>query len=83
MDQLVQHQQTINDQLARYGVKFGLYKNGTFQERLFALCWFYYKNINSTCQRFPAEKQDFTQSSGRAVKPAPFISRTFCGNWLL
>ena len=29
------HQQTINDQLARYGVKFGLYKNGTFQERLF------------------------------------------------
>ena len=26
MDQLVQHQQTINDQLARYGVKFGLYK---------------------------------------------------------
>ena len=35
MNQLVQHQQTINDQLARYGVKFGLYKNGTFQERLF------------------------------------------------
>ena len=35
MDQLVRHQQTINDQLVRYGVKFGLYKNGTFQERLF------------------------------------------------
>ena len=35
MDRLVQHQQTINDQLARYGVKFGLYKNGMFQERLF------------------------------------------------
>ena len=35
MDQLVRHQQTINDQLARYGVKFGLYKNGVFQERLF------------------------------------------------
>ena len=35
MNQLVQHQQTINDQLARYGVKFGLYKNGTFQECLF------------------------------------------------
>ena len=35
MDQLVKHQQTINDQLARYGVKFGLYKNGVFQERLF------------------------------------------------
>ncbi|MGN0983788.1 MAG: circularly permuted type 2 ATP-grasp protein [Gemmiger sp.] len=35
MDQLVAHQKTINDQLARYGVKFGIYKNGTFQERLF------------------------------------------------
>lgn len=35
MDQLVRHQQTINDQLVRYGVKFGLYKNGVFQERLF------------------------------------------------
>ena len=35
MDQLVRHQQTINDQLARYGVRFGLYKNGVFQERLF------------------------------------------------
>lgn len=35
MDQLVKHEQAINDQLARYGVKFGIYKNGTFQERLF------------------------------------------------
>lgn len=35
MEQLVAHQKTINDQLARYGVKFGIYKNGTFQERLF------------------------------------------------
>lgn len=35
MDQLVAHQKTINDQLARYGVKFGIYKNGTFKERLF------------------------------------------------
>ncbi len=35
MDRIVKHQQTINDQLARYGVKFGLYKSGVFQERLF------------------------------------------------
>lgn len=35
MDQLVRHAQTINSQLARYGVKFGIYKNGTFHERLF------------------------------------------------
>ncbi len=35
MDQLILHQHAINEQLARYGVKFGLYKNGVFQERLF------------------------------------------------
>ena len=35
MDQLIRHQKNINDQLARYGVKFGLYKNGEFKERLF------------------------------------------------
>ena len=35
MDRLAQHRRQINDQLARYGVKFGIYKNGTFQERLF------------------------------------------------
>ncbi len=35
MQELVVHQASINQQLARYGVKFGLYKNGTFQERLF------------------------------------------------
>ena len=42
-----------------------------------ALCWFYYKNIKSTCQRFPAEKQDFTQSSDRAVKLPGTVPRTF------
>ena len=31
MDDLIRHEQ----QLARYGVKFGIYKNGTFHERLF------------------------------------------------
>ena len=25
----------INEQLARYGVKFGIYKNGEFREQLF------------------------------------------------
>ncbi|MBQ8647185.1 MAG: circularly permuted type 2 ATP-grasp protein, partial [Oscillospiraceae bacterium] len=29
------HADRINRQLARYGVKFGIYKNGSFQERLF------------------------------------------------
>lgn len=35
MDQLIHSQKSINDQLARYGVKFGIYKQGKFQERLF------------------------------------------------
>lgn len=35
MDQLMEHARSINDQLARYGVKFGIYKNGVFKERLF------------------------------------------------
>ena len=32
---LVGYSPRINQQLARYGVKFGLYKNGQFEERLF------------------------------------------------
>lgn len=35
MEELVQHTTRINEQLARYGVKFGIYKDGTFNERLF------------------------------------------------
>ncbi len=35
MDELIRHEQQINHQLARYGVKFGIYKDGTFHERLF------------------------------------------------
>ena len=35
MDDLVRLEGRINQQLARYGVKFGIYKNGTFEERLF------------------------------------------------
>ncbi|MGN0072919.1 MAG: circularly permuted type 2 ATP-grasp protein [Coriobacteriales bacterium] len=35
MDKLVSHTARINDELARYGVKFGIYKNNEFHERLF------------------------------------------------
>ncbi len=35
MDDLIRHERQINQQLARYGVKFGIYKNGEFHERLF------------------------------------------------
>ena len=35
MDDLLIHKEQINRQMARYGVKFGIYKNGIFKERLF------------------------------------------------
>ncbi len=35
MEDLVKNARLINQQLARYGVKFGIYKDGQFQERLF------------------------------------------------
>ena len=35
MEDLIRHAEQINRQLARHGVKFGIYKNGTFEERLF------------------------------------------------
>ncbi len=35
MESLIKHCELINEQLARYGVKFGIYKNGQFNERLF------------------------------------------------
>lgn len=35
MDGLIRHSATINKLLARYGVKFGIYKNGEFKEQLF------------------------------------------------
>lgn len=35
MNDLIRHERQINQQLARYGVKFGIYKNGEFHERLF------------------------------------------------
>lgn len=35
MDNLIKNYETINKLLARYGVKFGIYKNGEFKEQLF------------------------------------------------
>ena len=32
MDDLIKRSATINKLLARYGVKFGIYKNGEFKE---------------------------------------------------
>jgi len=32
---LLSHSDTVNELLARYGVKFGIYKNGNFKEQLF------------------------------------------------
>ena len=33
--ELLKHTDTVNELLARYGVKFGIYKNQTFKEQLF------------------------------------------------
>lgn len=35
MENLIQYKEEINQLLARYGVKFGIYKNNEFQEQLF------------------------------------------------
>ena len=35
MNELIKNSETINRLLARYGVKFGIYKNGEFKEQLF------------------------------------------------
>ncbi len=35
MKELYRHADTVNELLARYGVKFGIYKDGTFKEQLF------------------------------------------------
>lgn len=35
MQELLKHKDQVNEQLARYGVKFGIYTNGIFNERLF------------------------------------------------
>lgn len=35
MDEILHHTASINDQMARYGVQFGMYKDGQFLERLF------------------------------------------------
>ena len=35
MDNLIKNYETINKLLARYGVKFGIYKNGGFREQIF------------------------------------------------
>ena len=34
-EELCRHSESVNEQLARYGVKFGIYKNGEFHEQLF------------------------------------------------
>lgn len=35
LKELLEHKDLINEQLARYGVRFGVYKNGVFHEQLF------------------------------------------------
>ena len=34
-EELFRHSESVNELLARYGVKFGIYKDGKFREQLF------------------------------------------------
>lgn len=38
---LLEHTDAVNELLARYGVKFGIYKNNTFKEQLFPFDVYY------------------------------------------
>ena len=40
MREVIEHTEGINRLMARYGVKFGIYKNGEFHEQLFRLTRF-------------------------------------------
>lgn len=60
-ESLLSHTPKINQQLARYGVKFGLYKNGEFNERLFpfdAIPRVIKKGVWATLERGLAQRVD-------------------------
>lgn len=60
-ESLLSHTPKINQQLARYGVKFGLYKNGEFNERLFpfdAIPRVIKKDVWATLERGLAQRVD-------------------------
>lgn len=60
-ESLLSHTPKINQQLARYGVKFGLYKNGEFNERLFpfdAIPRVIKKDVWSMLERGLAQRMD-------------------------
>ena len=46
---LYKHADSVNELLARYGVKFGIYKNGTFKEQLFSKTTRYIANKHYAC----------------------------------
>ena len=50
---LFQHADAVNDQLARYGVKFGIYKNNVFKEQLFP--------FDAIPRIIPADEFDFLE----------------------
>ena len=53
MFELVEHSAAINKQLARYGVRFGIYKNNEFHEQLFP--------FDAIPRVIPAEEFDFLE----------------------
>ena len=53
MYELVEHTEAINKQLARYGVRFGIYKNNEFHEQLFP--------FDTIPRVIPAEEFDYLE----------------------
>ena len=53
MFELVEHTASINKQLARYGVRFGIYKNNEFHEQLFP--------FDAIPRVIPADEFDFLE----------------------
>ena len=53
MYELVEHTEAINKQLARYGVRFGIYKNNEFHEQLFP--------FDAIPRVIPAEEFDYLE----------------------
>ena len=54
MNDLIRNSETINRLLSRYGVKFGIYKNGVFKEQLFP-----FDPIPRIIEKYPKKSEIF------------------------
>lgn len=62
MQELLDNKALINDMLARYGVRFGIYKNGNFKEQLFPFDAI--SRVIPADQFATIEKRSYSESEG-------------------